>query len=127
MSLGWTLHWKQDAAGSLAAMKKGLSLDPHPWNAGSLGYLHAVAGDHEQAEQTLRDLELLAEQRYVTPAARMVVYLGLDDKEQALDWLEKCLADRDLQCWFLGVDPVYDRLRDEPRFKAVLKKVGLDN
>ena len=107
-------------------MEKGLALDPHPWNAGSLGYLHAVAGDHEKAEQTLRDLELQAKERYVTPAARMVVYLGLGDKEKALEWLERCVEDRDLQCWFLNVDPLYDSLREEPRFQAVLKRVGLD-
>jgi hypothetical protein len=40
--------------------------------------------------------------------------------------LEKCYADRDTQCWFLKVDPLYDGLRDEPRFQALLKKVGLD-
>jgi len=56
----------------------------------------------------------------------MVVYLGLGEKEKALDWLEKCYADRDGQCCFLKVDPLYDSLRNEPRFQAVLKKVGLD-
>jgi hypothetical protein len=68
----------------------------------------------------------LPKQRYVSPAASMVVYLGLGEKEKALEWLEKCYADQDTHCWFLKVDPLYDSLRNEPRFQAVLKKVGLD-
>jgi len=74
----------------------------------------------------VRDFETLAKQRYVSPAASMVVYLGLGEKEKALEWLEKCYEDRDTQTWFLKVDPLYDSLRDEPRFQALLKKVGLD-
>ena len=56
-------------------------------------------------------------QRYVSPAASMVVYLGLGEKEKALKWLEKCCEDRDTQCWFLRVDPLYDSLRHKPRFQ----------
>ena len=56
----------------------------------------------------------------------MVVYLGRGEKEKALEWLEKCYADRDVQCWFLKVEPLCDSLRTEPRFQALLKKVGLD-
>ena len=80
--------------------------------------------DDSKAGQILRDFEILAKQRYVSPSARMVVYLGLGEKEKALDWLEKCYADRDTQTWFLKVDPLYDSLRNEPRFQALLKKSG---
>jgi adenylate cyclase len=126
LTLGWSLHWKGDAAGALAALQMAQSLDPDPWNIGSFGYALAVSGEREKARQILRDFETLAKQRYVAPGASMVVYLGLGEKDKALDWLEKCYADRDPRLWFLKVDPVYDNLRDEPRFQAVLKKVGLD-
>jgi len=56
-------------------------------------------------------------------ATRMVVYLGLGEKEKSLEWLEKCYADRDTQCQPLKVEPFYDSLRNEPRFQALLKKV----
>ena len=125
-TLGWSLRWKGDTAGALAEMQKAQSLDPDPWSIGSFGYALAVSGDRAKAGQILRDFEILAKQRYVSPAASMVVYLGLGEKEKALEWLEKCYADRDTQCWFLKVDPLYDSIRNEPRFQALLKKVGLD-
>jgi serine/threonine protein kinase len=86
----------------------------------------AVSGDRAKAGQILRDLENLAKQRYVSSAASMVVYLGLGEKDMALEWLEKSYADRDPQCWPLKVEPFYDSLRTEPRFQALLKKVFPD-
>ena len=56
----------------------------------------------------------------------MSIYLGLGEKEKAMDWLDKCYADQDGTCWWLKVDPIYDPVREHPRFKALLKKVGLD-
>jgi hypothetical protein len=54
------------------------------------------------------------------------VYLGLGDKEKTLDSLEKCYQDQDGACWWLKIDQRYDSVRNEPRFQALLKKVGLD-
>ena len=125
--LGGSLVWKGDPVSALVEMRKAQSLDPNPFFMGGFGYALAVSGDRTKAEQILRDLEVMAKQRYVTPAARMIVYMGLGDKEKALDWLEICYAERDVICCLLKVDPVYDSLRDEPRFRAVLKKVGLDH
>jgi len=125
-SLGWSLIWKGDKAGALASMEKAQSLDADPFSIGSFGYALAVSGDRVKAGQILRDLENLAKQRYVSPAASMVVYLGLGENEKALEWLEKSYADRDPTCWPLKVEPFYDSLRTEPRFQALLKKVGLD-
>ena len=68
----------------------------------------------------------LAKKRYGTPGARVPVYLGLQDKEKILDWLEKCYDDQDAVCWTLKIDQRYDGLRNEPRFQAILKKVGLE-
>jgi serine/threonine-protein kinase len=121
--LGWSLLWKGDKAGALELMEKAQSLDAEPFSIGSYGHALAVSGDRAKAGQILRDLENLAKQRYVSPAATMVVYLGLGEKEKALEWLEKCYEDRDPACWPLKVEPFYDPLRTEPRFQALLKKV----
>ena len=82
-----------------------------------------MSGDRARAEQILGDLEELAKRRYVTPNARMPVYLGLGDKEKTLDALEKCYQDQDGACWWLNVDQVYDSIRSEPRFQALVKKI----
>ena len=56
----------------------------------------------------------------------MLLHLGLGEKDKALDWLEKCYEDQDVLCLLLKVWQIYDPLRTEPRFQALLKKVGLD-
>lgn len=125
-TLGWNLLWQGDKAGALASFEKAQALDADPWSVGSFGYALAVSGDREGAEQVLGDLEELAKQRYVSPAASTLVYIGLGEKEKALDWLDKVYEDRDWQCWFLRAEPIYDSLRTEPRFQALVKKIFPD-
>jgi TolB-like protein/Flp pilus assembly protein TadD len=107
-------------------IKEAIQLDDLPWYTGWLGYTYAVSGARFKAEQILHDLDELAKKRYVTPNARVPIYLGLGNKEKTLDELEKCYEDQDGACWWLKVDHVYDGIRNEPRFQALLKKVGLD-
>lgn len=125
-SLGWSFFWKGDRAGAMAEFQKARALDPQPWFDASLGYVHAVSGDRAKAEQLLRDLDDLAKQRYVSPTWQAYVYLGLGEKKKALDWLEKCYTAQDFACYYLKSDQLYDPLRHEPRFQALVKKVGLD-
>ena len=49
------------------------------------------------------------------------VYLGLDNREQALTWLESAYEERRGWLAYLNVDPMMDRVRGEPRFRALLK------
>jgi hypothetical protein len=51
--------------------------------------------------------------------------MGLGDKNQALDWLEKGLKIRDVHMVFLSADPKWDNLREEPRFKSIMRTIGL--
>ncbi|MBM3833499.1 MAG: hypothetical protein FJ403_09550 [Verrucomicrobia bacterium] len=73
--------------------------------------------------QMLRDLDDRGRQCYVSPALRMQLHLGLGEKDQALDWLEKGYEEQDWYRWGLKVWPIFDPLRTEPRFQALLKKV----
>ncbi len=107
-------------------IEKAIQLDDLPWYKGWLGYTYAISGDRAKADEILHDLDELAKKRYVTPNARMPIFLGLGDKEKTLDELEKCYDDQDGACWWLKVDNVYDGIRNEPRFRALLKKVGLN-
>ena len=87
---------------------------------------YARAGDRAKAEQMLRDWDDRAKQRYISPGLRVLLHLGLGEKDKALDWLEKCYEEQDAVCWNLKAQPIFDPLRTEPRFQALLKKVGLD-
>jgi len=65
----------------------------------------------------------MAKRQYVSSTAFADIHLGLDEKEKALDWLEKAYQDQESACWYLKVDPIYDRVRDGPRFEALVQKV----
>jgi TolB-like protein/class 3 adenylate cyclase/Tfp pilus assembly protein PilF len=121
--LGWCLIWKGSKADARAEFQKATTLDDLPWYVGSLGYACAVSGDHAKAEQVLHQLEELARQRYVSPANRASVYLGLGENEKALDWLEKAYEDRDPIFWWINGDQLYDSVRHAPRFEALVQKV----
>jgi adenylate cyclase len=96
------------------------------WYQGLLGYAYAISGDVPKAEQVLGQLEEMAKHQYVNSTAFAAIYLGLGEKEKALDWLDKSYENQESACWLLKVDPIYDSVRNEPRFQALLKNVGLD-
>jgi serine/threonine-protein kinase len=124
--LGRSLLWKGDTAGAIAEFQKTKALDPRAWYQGFLGYAYAISGDRAKAEEALRELEELANRQYVSPIAFVTIYLGLGEKQKALDWLEKSYEDQESVCWLLKVDRIYDSVRKEPRFQAILKKIGLE-
>jgi serine/threonine-protein kinase len=47
------------------------------------------------------------------------------DRARALDWLETAYAERDPQMLYIGINPIFDPLRAEPRFQALVKTMGL--
>jgi serine/threonine-protein kinase len=96
-----------------------------PWGQAALGYAYGASDRSAEAIQVLADLEQLSKKRYVSPFQKAYVYLGLGKKDTALDWLEKACEERDGNMPLLNVDQAFDPLRNEPRFQALLKKVGL--
>ena len=60
------------------------------------------------------------------PAMLAWVYLGLDQKEEAIQQLQEALRKRDAFLMFLRFDRRLDPLRQDPRFQEIMKKVGLD-
>ncbi|PYK39798.1 MAG: hypothetical protein DME49_02800 [Verrucomicrobia bacterium] len=124
--LGLSFLKKGDTAGAIVELQKARAPDPGAWYQGFLGYAYAISGDRVKADQALHELEDLAKHQYVSPTAFATIYLGLGDKGKVLDWLEKSYEQQDSACWYLKIDQIYDNVRNEPRFQALLKKVGLD-
>ena len=124
--LGLSFLKKGDTAGAIPELQKAKMPNPGAWYQGYMGYAYAVSGDRTKAEQALRELEQLAKGQYVSPTAFVTTYLGLGETAKALDWLEKAYEQQDSACWYLKIDQIYDGVRNEPRFQAVLKKIGLD-
>jgi hypothetical protein len=63
--------------------------------------------------------------RYVAPSWMAIVNLALGDKNQAFFWLDKSYQDRSEHMLYLKVEPLMDPIRDDPRFAALVKRVGL--
>jgi TolB-like protein/Tfp pilus assembly protein PilF len=98
-----------------------------PWTLADLGYVSAVSGQHDQARQVLAELHLQAQTTYVKPLAFAWIAIALDDREQAFAWLDQAYHERDPYLTLLNADPVYDRLRTDPRFYTLVQKIGLSN
>jgi adenylate cyclase len=121
--LGCCLLWKGDTAGAIAEFQRSKIVVTGAWYQGLLGYAYAISGDRPKAEQILRELEELAKHQYVNSSAFAAIYLGLGEKEKALAWLDVAYENQESACWLLKVDPIYDSVRNEPRFQALVQKV----
>ena len=77
------------------------------------------------AEESLARLREQAKQRYVAPYDMAEIHIGLEQKEQALKYLE--MAYRDHSCWmvFLRNDPHFDSIRGDPRYQDILRRMHL--
>jgi tetratricopeptide (TPR) repeat protein len=121
--LGLSVLKKGDTTGAIAEFQNAKAPNPGAWYQGYLGYAYAISGDRPKAEQALRELEDLAKRHYVSPTAFATIYLGLGEKEKCLEWLEKAYEQQDSACWYLKIDQIYDGVRNEPRFQALVQKV----
>jgi TolB-like protein/class 3 adenylate cyclase/Flp pilus assembly protein TadD len=92
---------------------------------GSIGYVAGLTGDKTTAQAVLDELKTRSTQAYIPPCNVGLVYNGLGNQDEALRQLEKAVDERDVQLNFLKVDPRWDSLRDNPRFVAILKRIGL--
>jgi serine/threonine protein kinase/tetratricopeptide (TPR) repeat protein len=91
---------------------------------GRLGAANALAGNTEEAEATLAEMESIAERRHISPYHQALVHCGLGRKEEALDLLERACETRDAKVLWMGVDPELDSLHGHPRFNDLLRKLN---
>jgi serine/threonine-protein kinase len=90
-----------------------------------MAYVLAKAGRRQEALATLDELRRIATPRDPSPFRLAYVHLGLGDTDVAFDWLERSVEARDWQIGMLKVEPAFDGLRSDPRFAALVARVGL--
>jgi serine/threonine-protein kinase len=93
----------------------------------ALGQTHALAGNQQEADRLLAELHRLAGFRYVPSTCFAIIHLGLGDHVNALLWLERGTDAHDLPLTSLKVHPLWDPLREEPRFQALIRRLRLDD
>ena len=109
-----------------AEFQKGSSLsggDPRMTSA--LGHTYAVSGRKDEAQRVVAGLKQLSKQRYVSPFEIAVIYMGLGEKEQTFEWLEKAYLDHSPWLMWLNVDPRFDSLHKDPRYGDLRRRMGL--
>ncbi len=90
---------------------------------GRLASAHAAAGNLEEGESILREMESLGERRHVSPYHLAQVHCLLGRTESALDLLERAFEKNDAKVLWIGVDPELDPLHGHPRFNDLLRKL----
>jgi TolB-like protein/class 3 adenylate cyclase/Flp pilus assembly protein TadD len=89
------------------------------------GYTWAMAGEPAKARTVLAELRALTDQH--VPAEHIAMLCSvLGEKDEAFVWLEKACENREVRLCRLKVDPRWDSLRSDPRFAAILKRIGLE-
>jgi serine/threonine protein kinase len=92
---------------------------------GALGHCHGLRGERALAQKILDELEERARTRYVSPYNIMLVHLGMGETALALEWLERAFEDRAAGLWHTPVEPRFDAIRQEPVFRELTARYGL--
>jgi tetratricopeptide (TPR) repeat protein len=113
-------------AESIASYQKAIALSERTSSIlGLLGHAYAAARRRDEALKIVDELREMSRQKYISPHDLAVIYTGLGDKDRAIEQLNKAYEDR--SGWFIsvGVDPMFDALRPDPRFAELLKRMNL--
>lgn len=124
LDLGRTRAFQGRYDAAIALLERGIR-SAHE-NAGALAdiaYTYRRAGRNAEAERAVQSLQALSGKRYVSRYSFAVAYSGARD-DAALDFLEEAFRERAFSMIYLDVDPRFDRLRDQPRYKSLLKRMG---
>ena len=108
------------------AFREAITLSPDlSYATAGVAYVLALSGRRREAEAIVAELEARARERYVTPVALCIAHLGLKNADQAFHWLDRAYEDRRGWLTYVKVDPIFDVVRNDPRYAAFLKRMNL--
>jgi len=114
-------------AQAAAEFRKALQLSDGDTNdLAALGLSFAASRQAAEARKILDQLKERSQQTYVQPMWLAVIYVALGDSDQAFDSIQEAYEDRSTWLVYLKVDPLFDPIRQDPRFTDLLHRVGLN-
>ena len=125
LSLGWAHERQGRVAEAIEELELTRRLLDTPQVVAALVHALAAAGRRVEAQATMTSLLEYAKRKYVSPYDLATACAGLGDRTETLAWLEKAYEDRSgwLALW-LKIDPTFDSLRADDRFRDLLTRVG---
>ncbi len=124
-ALGWAYGSKGMYPEAIAETRKCFEMNHAPDAQAYLGLWFARSGARDEAMKLLGQLKQESKERFVPGLAFVLIYIGLNEKEEALNWLEREVSDRAPGTVYYGISPEFDELRSDPRFKDMLKRLNL--
>jgi tetratricopeptide (TPR) repeat protein len=109
---------------AIAALKQNYHLGHIPLLDTGLALAHAVSGNKDETAAAIAQLQKVAQFRYVPATYMGILYAGLNDGAKAFEWLEKAYEERADGLTLLNVDPMVDGLREDQRFKDLVRRIG---
>jgi len=127
-NLGLAYAKKGDFEEAISTLLEGAKLFPeNPFLTSALGCAYGLAGKKDEAQQIVDGFIEISKKGYFSPMFISRVYAGMGDVDKSIDWLEKAYEDRDPLLLNIKVVPSHDYMHANPRFIALLKKMGLED
>ncbi len=113
-------------AQAIAEYERAVELsDRRPIYLSGLGHAYAKAGRTDHAVRIIEELQKRSSNEYVPARAIAEVYIGLGERQQAFDWLDKAVEQRNGWLFHIKTNPRYDRLRSDHRYGELTRRIGL--
>ncbi len=123
--LGVAYVRKGELQDGVAESQKARQSEDKPLVLAAQAVVYALAGKRDEAQRMLQELNERSTQQYICPYEIAKIRAVLGKKEEAFKWLEKGSQDREPCLVWLKADPEFERLRSDPRFQDLLRRVGL--
>ncbi len=107
------------------ALEQSFILDGHPETAAAIHRAYLHGGSAEVLRCRLADLTSHAQTRYISPFSFARLYARLGDTQQALALLDEAVRQHSPMLFDLQNDTAFDSLHSDPRYRAIIQKIGL--
>jgi DNA-binding winged helix-turn-helix (wHTH) protein/tetratricopeptide (TPR) repeat protein len=124
--LGIAYEQKRECSKAIAELQRTGELASTPILSGFLGYTYAMAGRKDEAVKLLAHLLQKSKRSYVPPYSLALIYTGLGQRTEAVEWLEKAYIEQSRWRSWLKLTPELDSLRSEPEFTEFLQRAGFN-